>query len=286
MTTLRMRADALDPQLVTELRDIALAAAHSAGDLVRDLRRTSVAVAATKSSLTDIVTASDLASEAALRDFLLTARPQDGFVGEEGSDVAGTSGLTWVVDPIDGTVNYLYGRASYAVSVAVVLGDPRDPLEWEPIAGVVHAPELGVTYGAGRGLGATRNGLALALGEGPELGNTLVSTGFSYSAAERARQGEVFARLIPQVRDVRRAGAGAIDVCDVAAGLLDAHYERGLKPWDIAAAVLVVTEASGVDGYSVPNESGERVTLVTARTLLPTLTAALDVVLAPSRGKK
>lgn len=283
MTTLRESADALTPELVSELRNLAQAAARSAGELVRDLRRGNVAVAATKSSLTDIVTASDLASETALRAAILSARPDDGFVGEEGSDVASRSGLTWVVDPIDGTVNYLYGRASYAVSVAVVLGDPRDPLVWEPVAGAVHAPELGVTYLAGSGLGATRNDVALTLGAGPDLGNALVSTGFSYSAEERARQGATFAALIPQVRDIRRAGAGAIDVCDVAAGLLDAHFELGLKPWDIAAAVLVVSEAGGAVRYSLPNEDGDRVTLVTTHSLLPCLVAATGVVLAPTR---
>ena len=262
------------PALVAELREACERFARQAGDLARGMREEAVHVAATKSSLTDVVTKGDLASEALLLELITAYRPQDGLLGEEGTQRTGTSGLTWVLDPIDGTVNYLYGRGDYAVSVAVVAGDPRDVTTWIPVAGCVHAPATGRTYTAGLGQGSTRDGADLTAPDGVELAQALVGTGFSYDAATRARQGEAVGRLLPLVRDIRRAGAGALDVCAVASGELDAHYELGLNPWDIAAAVLVVSEAGGAARY-VDGVDGGLVSVITQASLMPSLTSAL-----------
>jgi len=219
--------------------------AREAGRLVHDGRPEHLGVAATKSSAVDVVTAMDLASEDLVRRMLARLRPDDGILGEEGGHEPGTSGVTWVVDPIDGTVNYLYGLPAYAVSVAAVAGEPT-PATWTVLAGCVHAPATGETWTAGRGQGAHLDGRRLALAPAPPLDRCLLGTGFGYVAERRRAQARVLAALLPQVRDVRRIGAAAIDLCQVATGRLDLYYERGLQPWDLAAAALVVAEAGGV----------------------------------------
>ncbi len=234
---------------VTELMGVAERVAREAGALVSDGRPDRVTVAATKSSPQDVVTAMDYASEELLRRRLAELRPGDGVLGEERGWQAGSSGVTWVVDPIDGTVNYLYGQPAYAVSVAAVTGPAGvapDPRTWTVLASCVHAPTLGLTYTAARGRGAWRDGVRLTMGAGPDdLAGCLLGTGFGYLAQRRAVQGRVVAALLPRVRDIRRIGSAAVDLCSVAAGSLDAHYERGLQPWDLAGASLVVTEAGG-----------------------------------------
>jgi myo-inositol-1(or 4)-monophosphatase len=227
---------------VGELLELATTAARSAGALVRDERPRHVDVAATKSSPTDVVTEMDTAAEALLTRTLLSARPDDGLLGEEGGLRPGTSGLTWVVDPIDGTVNYLYDIPAYAVSVAVVAGEP-DPAGWHALAGCVHNPVTGETWTAAAGRGAWLDGRRVEVNQGVALDRALVGTGFGYTAERRAEQARVLATLLPRVRDVRRAGAASLDLCAVACGRLDAYYERGLKPWDLAAGGLVAAEA-------------------------------------------
>jgi myo-inositol-1(or 4)-monophosphatase len=229
-----------------ELVELARACALRAGELIRTERPDRPQVAATKSSPTDVVTAMDRAVEELLKDLLRGARPQDGLLGEEGGGRPGTSGVTWVLDPIDGTVNYLYGLPSYAVSVAAVLGDPSVPGAWTPLAGCVHNPQTQETWTAGAGLGADLNGTSLTVQEAPQLSACLVATGFGYREDRRAHQAEVLARLLPRVRDVRRLGCASIDLCMVASGRVDGYYERGLNPWDIAAGVLVAGEAGAV----------------------------------------
>jgi myo-inositol-1(or 4)-monophosphatase len=231
-----------DPGQVRALMDLAERLARSAGDLIRDGRPERVSVAATKSSEVDPVTAMDLASEAHLRALLAEHRPDDGVLGEEDGWVPGTTGLTWVLDPIDGTVNYLYGVPAYAVSVGVVAGEP-DPERWTAVAGCVHAVPDGRTYTAGRGLGAYRDGERLAVNAPRSLATSLVGTGFGYRAERRRAQGRVLAELLPQVRDIRRIGSAALDLCRVAEGTLDVVYERGLNPWDVAAGEIIATEA-------------------------------------------
>ncbi|MGQ7296505.1 inositol monophosphatase family protein [Quadrisphaera sp. KR29] len=242
---------------VAALADLAERAARAAGDLVRAGRAEHAAVTATKSSRSDVVTAMDTAAEQLVRRMLAQERPQDAVLGEEGGSTGGTSGLTWVLDPIDGTVNYVYGIPAYAVSVAVVAGEPSPP-RWRPVAGCVHNPETGETWTAGAGAGARLDGRPLARPEGPPLAEALVGTGFGYTAERRAEQAAVVAHLLPRVRDVRRIGSAALDLCYVASARLDAFYERGLNPWDAAAGWLVAAEAGvalvGLDGAGASSE--------------------------------
>ncbi|WP_369373812.1 inositol monophosphatase [Promicromonospora sp. Populi] len=231
-----------DGVTVTALRDLALRLATAAGALVREGRPDRVEVAATKSSDVDPVTVMDRASEDLLREMIAAERPDDAILGEEGDDVAGTSGLTWVLDPIDGTVNYLYGIASWAVSVAVVAGPP-EPATWTILAGCVHSVADGRTWSAGLGEGATRDGAPVRVGAPASLGSCLVGTGFGYDAERRAQQAQVLTQVLPRIRDIRRLGSAAIDLCLLADGSLDLYYERGLNPWDMAAGAIVATEA-------------------------------------------
>jgi myo-inositol-1(or 4)-monophosphatase len=192
-----------------------------------------------KSSATDPVSEADRAAERLIGARLAAARPQDGLLGEEDQDPRpGTSGLRWVVDPLDGTVNFLYGRAAWCVSVACEDEDGA-------LVGVVHHPALGETFHAVRGTGAHLDGGPLAVTEVTDLGRTLVATGFSYDAEVRADQGHDLADLVPRVRDVRRDGSAALDLAWVAAGRTDAYVEFGLAPWDWAAGALLVSEAGG-----------------------------------------
>ncbi|WP_151082532.1 inositol monophosphatase family protein [Nocardioides cynanchi] len=222
-----------------ELRDLALAVAREAGELVVRLRSEGVEVAAAKSSATDIVTEADRACERLVLDRLLGARPDDGIVGEEGSARAGSSGVVWIVDPIDATVNYLYGLPHFAVSIAA-------EVDGEVVAGVVVAPVVRLEYAATLGGGATCNGTPVAVRHVVPLGERLVGSGFSYEIEARTRQAGYLARLLPRVRDLRRIGCCSLDICYVASGSLDAYVEEGAHIWDHAAAGLVLAEAGGV----------------------------------------
>ncbi|WP_182111314.1 MULTISPECIES: inositol monophosphatase family protein [unclassified Actinotalea] len=219
--------------------------AREAGALVRDGRPRQVDVAGTKSSLADVVTAMDLASEALLRRILATERPDDGVLGEEEGHVGGTTGVTWVLDPIDGTVNYLYGIPAYAVSVAAVTGPP-EPGRWTVQAACVHAVADGRTWTAVRGGGAFLDGVPLRVNGPVPLAQSLVGTGFGYTVERRRVQARVIADVLPRVRDIRRIGSAAMDLCTLAGGGLDAYFERGLAPWDLAAASLVAEEAGAL----------------------------------------
>jgi len=279
-------ASGLTAEELARLGELAERAARAAGDLVLRGRAEHGGVTATKSSRTDVVTAMDTAAEELLRSLLLAERPRDAVLGEEGGASAGApagagaTGLTWVLDPIDGTVNYVYGIPAYAVSVAVVAGPPEPPL-WQPLAGCVHNPVTGETWTAVLGGGARLDGARLTGPAAPPLAEALVGTGFGYTAERRAEQAAVVADLLPRVRDVRRIGSAALDLCAVASGRLDAFYERGLNPWDAAAGWLVAAEAGaalvGLDGTAGPGASREM--LVAAA---PSLADELAAVLAAS----
>jgi myo-inositol-1(or 4)-monophosphatase len=203
-------------------------------------------VESTKSSPTDVVTAMDRAVEELLRGRLSQARPGDGLLGEEAGLQPGSTGLTWVLDPIDGTVNYLYRIPAYAVSVALVEGDPTVAGGWRSLAGCVHQPATGQTWTAGLGQGARLGERELHLPPVPELSQALVATGFGYRVQRRVGQARVLSGLLPRIRDIRRIGSSALDLCAVATGTVDAYYERGVNVWDIAAASLVLSEAGGL----------------------------------------
>ncbi|MFN4001703.1 inositol monophosphatase family protein [Microcella sp.] len=228
-----------------ELLSVARAVALEAGALVLEARRGAVEVAASKSSSVDVVTQVDRDAESFIRGRLAELRPGDAFFGEESGGGSGTSGLTWVVDPIDGTVNFLYGIPHYAVSIAVVEGD-ADPQSWRALAGAVVNPATGELFTASAGGGAHLGDRSIRVADPVPLEQALVATGFAYLAETRAEQGAAVARLLPRVRDVRRMGTASLDLCAVACGRVNAYFERTLNPWDHAAGALIASEAGSL----------------------------------------
>lgn len=230
----------------TELLSLARTIALEAGALAALRRREGVEVADTKSSVVDVVTEADREVERLIRNRLADERPDDGILGEEeGGAQTGTSGLTWVVDPIDGTTNYLYGIPHYAVSIAVVEGDP-DPLTWRDAVGVVHNPASGELYSAAVGGGAWLGESRIHVAAPVPLAEALIGTGFAYASEMRGVQGAIVTGLLPHVRDIRRQGTASLDLCFVAAGRLNAYFERTLSPWDHAAGAIIAREAGAV----------------------------------------
>lgn len=249
--------------LPRDLEALAIDIAQEAGELARVRREAGVAIAATKSALADIVTEADREVEALIRARLRTARPDDGFLGEETGAEPGASGITWVVDPIDGTVNYAYGIPTYAVSIAAVQGDPA-PEAWEALAGVVFNPPGRELFHAARGegawLGVTRLGVSADVGPA----GALLATGFGYDPETRPDDLALTGRVLPLARDIRRAGAASLDLAYVAAGRLDGYFERGLQAWDFAAGALLVAEAGGRFGRGTSDGSGRSPLVVAA----------------------
>lgn len=233
------------PAELTRRRDLALNIAAEAGALALEMRAKGVALAGHKSSLADIVTEADQAVEELIRNRILAEFPEDGILGEEGGVLNDGASLCWVVDPIDGTVNYASGFAQYAVSIAVVSGGIT-PLDWQEEIGVVSAPALGETFSAVRGGGAYLGRQRLTINEGIPDAGALIATGFGYDPATHAGDLARVKRVMPIARDIRRMGAASLDLANLAAGRLDVYFERGLQPWDMAAGALLVTEAGGV----------------------------------------
>jgi myo-inositol-1(or 4)-monophosphatase len=244
--------------LLRELENLAISAAGAAGRFIVEDRPHALGVVNTKSSVNDIVTVMDQRSEALLRAHLLGARPDDAILGEEDGACEGSSGITWVIDPIDGTVNYLYEIPAYCVSVAAVIGDAATVGKWQPVAGAICNPLTAEIFHARVGGGArvrkADDDTAIRVSTVDVLLHSLVATGFGYLAEVRARQGEVLAAILPEIRDIRRAGSAALDLCAVARGTVDAYYESGLNPWDLAAGWIIATEAgalvSGLNGMA------------------------------------
>ncbi|GGK70343.1 inositol monophosphatase family protein [Ornithinimicrobium pekingense] len=275
-------AGSVDPLRVPEedraaLERLAVAMALEAGRLIGAGRPARIDVHRTKSTDLDVVTVMDERAEALLRERIAAERPDDAVLGEEGAGVSpGTTGLTWVLDPIDGTVNYLYGLPAYAVSVAVVVGDPSRAGAWAPVAGAVVNPSTGELFHARAGGGAYLRRVAhdgtlehrpperLEVTDVDDLGQVLLATGFSYDRGRREGQAAVTVDLLPRVRDLRRMGAAALDLCHVAAGRVDAYFEWGTHPWDFAAGVLVVTEAGGVVSGLAEGSAPSRAMVVAA----------------------
>lgn len=219
-----------------DLLTVALDAAHRASDVVARMRVDGVHVAGTKTSPIDIVTDADRESERVVIEALLRARPDDGILGEEGGSTAGTSGVRWIIDPIDGTVNYLYGVPAYAISIAA-------EVDGQVIAGVVRDVVHEQDYTAVLGGGAARGDVTLHCHEEVPESQSLIGTGFNYERRVRAQQAEAVARMLPQVRDIRRIGSCALDLCAIASGRLDGYVEEGVEVWDDAAGGLIAREA-------------------------------------------
>jgi fructose-1,6-bisphosphatase/inositol monophosphatase family enzyme len=224
--------------LLLELAETALAAARAGADVLVQAEDTDLEVD-TKISATDMVSEADFAAEAAVAEVIASRRPDDSVLGEEGTSSPGSSGIRWVVDPLDGTTNYLFGVPQYAVSVAAEING-------ETAVGVVIDPCRNETWSAVRGWGARRNGVPCRVATGRSvLATALVATGFGYIPERRAWQSQVLTRVLPAVRDIRRFGAAALDLCWTGGGRFDVYYEWGLNPWDLAAGALVCSEAGG-----------------------------------------
>jgi myo-inositol-1(or 4)-monophosphatase len=246
-----------------ELLELASRLALAAGHMVRDGRAADgVARTDTKSSATDMVTEFDTASEALIVGGITSARPHDGIVGEEGTDTVGTSDIRWLIDPIDGTTNFLYGLPGYAVSIAACSPDDTE-------VGVVYVPATDELFAAVRGRGATLNGSPIRCGTATDLSLALVGTGFSYLPERRAVQARRVAAMLPRVRDIRRLGAAAADLCHVAAGRLDVYFEEFLGPWDLAAGELIAREAGCRTGDLLGGEVRPSSVLVANPALFP-----------------
>jgi myo-inositol-1(or 4)-monophosphatase len=228
------------PESATALRSLAAELATTAGSSAHDgRRRLGVGQPVehdTKSTPTDPVTEFDRAAETLIVDALQRRRPHDSIVGEEGAGHTGTSGLEWHIDPIDGTVNFMYDLPAWCTSVAVV--DRHGPL-----AGAVYVPVTDELFSAARGAGATCNGQPIHCSTVANLPMALIGTGFNYAPSTREQQAARLARLLPHVRDMRRYGSAALDLCMVACGRLDAYFEEHLNSWDLAAGVLIAAEA-------------------------------------------
>jgi myo-inositol-1(or 4)-monophosphatase len=223
-----------------ELLHLAVDIAQEAGALVRERAAGVVSVADTKTSDTDVVTEADRASETLVRRLLAQHRPDDAVMGEEGDDLPGTSGVRWIVDPIDGTVNFLYGLPEFAVSIAA-------EVDGTVVAGVVLHVTPGTVYTAFTDddgvVHSARDGEPLVVRGPTPLAQRLVATGFSYDPAQREVQARAWVRLLPRVRDLRRHGSAALELCHVAEGRLDGYVEEGVHPWDYAAGALVAQGA-------------------------------------------
>ena len=210
--------------------------ARQAGAVALEGRRTTEITADTKSTPTDMVTRFDRECERIIVDGICAVRPDDAIIGEEGADRPGTSGIEWHIDPIDGTSNFFFDLPTWAVSIGA-----RDAAG--PLLGVVFVPVLDEMFAAERGAGATLNGRQIVPRGVTDVDDALLATGFSYDPQRRSAHGEVLARIIGKVRDIRRLGAASVDMCFVACGRLDAYAEGGLHTWDVMAAQVIATEA-------------------------------------------
>jgi myo-inositol-1(or 4)-monophosphatase len=222
-----------------ELLGLAVDAARAAARIHLEGRRSALDVAEKDASPFNLVTQVDRAAEEAIVDRILAARPHDAILGEEGGAREGTSGVRWIVDPLDGTANYVYGYPAYAISIGI-------EIEREPAIGVVLDSSRHVLMAGGRDVAPTANGVPIHAGDREDPTTALLSTGYSFEPASRALQGAVTAAILPRVRDLRRTGSAAVDLTSVATGAVDGYFEAGLAPWD-AAGGAIVARAAGAE---------------------------------------
>jgi myo-inositol-1(or 4)-monophosphatase len=247
------------------LLTLAVDAARRAGELLLERFRGPATGVDTKSSPTDLVSDADRDSERLLIGLISRERPDDGFLAEEGGGDGSASGLRWVIDPLDGTVNFLYGIPVWCVSVAVEDSSGA-------IAGVIHDPNRDETFTATRGGGSFLNEDSIRIGDESHMEKALIGTGFAYDSSIREWQADLVRRLLPVVRDIRRFGSAALDLCALACGRIDGFYEADMGPWDRAAGVLIVREAGGIV-TDLPPPTGDGLGVIAAnRTLHDLLT--------------
>jgi len=230
----------------SQLRQIAESLAREAGDMALSGRKSGPLTATTKSSPIDMVTKFDKASETLITEGLAKVRPDDSIIGEEGAAKQGTSGITWHIDPIDGTTNFYFDLPMWAVSIGAVD-------EHGPLAGAVYVPALGEMFSGARTEGATLNGMPISVRDNNDIADALVCTGYSYLISERKVHAKRVADIVMKVRDIRRLGAAAVDLCFVACGRLDAYFEEHLNSWDLIAGQVIATEAGAVFSDYVGN---------------------------------
>jgi myo-inositol-1(or 4)-monophosphatase len=277
------------------LRDLAADAAQAAGELIVTMRSSGLISSETKSSAVDLVTNADRAAETLIIEHLLAARPDDSVLGEEGgASVHGGSGLTWVIDPIDGTTNFVYGHSATCVSIAATIlvndeaegsllsspvwqGDKHAPLR-KTVAAAVFNPFTNELFTAFAGGGATLNRKPIRIDDSAELATALVATGFGYSVERRREQATALSRLLPHIRDIRRLGSAAYDLCLLSAGRIDAYYERGIQEWDVAAGILIASEAGAAVIGSADGKPAGTNLLVVAH---PALATAVQQLVSP-----
>ena len=254
--------------MIDELLNLAEHLATTTGAFLLDgLHRERTAIE-TKSTGTDMVSEMDRGAERMLVDAILAARPNDGILGEEGTDTAGTSGVRWIIDPLDGTTNYLYGHPQWSVSIGIEIDGVGS-------VGVVDAPMLRETYRAAIGGGAFCNGRAVTASPCAMLSHALVGTGFGYDPDLRSWQGGIVHTLLPEIRDIRRAGSAALDLCFVASGRIDAYYERGCNAWDLSAGSVIVREAGGLSTGLHDGEPSRQLVVAAGAALHPLLRSRL-----------
>jgi myo-inositol-1(or 4)-monophosphatase len=253
--------------LAIELLNLAESIALKAGSLL--VNRPSKFDLDEKSGVFDFATQMDHESEKLIVSEILAARPDDGLIGEEGANRESKSGVTWVIDPIDGTVNYLYDIPGWCISIAAKDRDGG-------LAGVVYSPATQSLWKAHRGGGAFLNGNPIKCNDPVALNRALVGSGFAYDLEKRKIQAALIARLLPEIRDLRRLGACAVDMCHVASGSLDAYFEAGVNEWDYAAAGLIATEAGAMISIDTGIWNGEKnMVIVAGPALHPALSAQI-----------
>lgn len=256
-------------ELAIELLGIAAGAARSAGHLIRERLADGPARVVTKATPTDMVTEVDGEAELLVVEHILHHRPHDGISGEESGDRPGSSGVHWYVDPLDGTTNFLYRFPAIAVSVGA-------KVHGEAVAGAIYDVVSGQLATTARGHGAYIDGRRIHVTDKTDLATALIGTGFSYNAEHRAIQADVLRTVLPRIRDIRRAGAAALDLVSVACGRLDGYYESGLEPWDHAAGLLLVEEAGGRHTRVTFGPGGPEAIVAAAPGLLDALVGLLE----------
>ncbi len=263
----------LDPPLVDDalslaLLDLARRLALDAGRLTLDMRREASVDPDRKSSVGDLVTVADRASEALIVSGILSARPDDAILGEEGADRPGTSGFRWIIDPIDGTTNYVYDLPGYTISVAV-------EFRGTTIVGVVYDPKADECFAARRGNGATLDDRPIACSTQTEFDHCVLGTGFGYQSDQRRRQAEILIDILPKVANLRRLGSAALDLAYVGAGRIDGYWESGLNAWDAAAGALIAGEAGATVTDLAGNDPSPTMTVAAPPTIHTRLVAEL-----------